>query len=184
MTYDELMPEEPGDEQREISPGFNDRLMQRIENYQRRQRRQRTAAVVLTMACLVSGGYVLTTRQAVDVQKPAMVRMQATPAAAPAVKAAQVQQAASPRDAVKPRTPAPQLASHARSEAPVNEAGIQPGDLRITIDGKELHGAALEAAKIQMGLTKCTPTKIELVRDGKPVKYSVPASQAGNGRCQ
>ncbi len=73
MTFDMLPQLEPGEET-EISPGFNDRLGQRIDNYKRRQKRQRVAAVVLTMACLVTGGYVLSTRQVDNVQNPAIAQ--------------------------------------------------------------------------------------------------------------
>src|SRR5258708_15395762 len=114
MTFDRRRELEPGEET-EISPGFNDRLMQRIDNYKRRQKRQRVATVVLTMACLVTGGYVLSTRQVDNAQNPAMAQRQPGPATAPAVKEAPVQQAASPRDARKPGTSVPPLASQAQS---------------------------------------------------------------------
>src|SRR5258708_29889425 len=106
MTFDMLPELEPGEET-EISPGFNDRLMQRIDNYKRRQKRQRVATVVLTMACLVAGGYVLNTRQVDDVQKPAMAQKEAGPVARPAVTAAPVRQAGFPPGAPKPPTPVP-----------------------------------------------------------------------------
>lgn len=54
MDLDTLMPQEPGDELTEISPGFNDRLMQRIDNYQRQQRRRRRLAILVAAVVLVA----------------------------------------------------------------------------------------------------------------------------------
>ena len=180
MTFDMLPELEPGEET-EISPGFNDRLMQRIDNYKRRQKRQRVAAVVLTMACLVTGGYVLSTRQVDDVQKPAIAQKQARPVATPVVNAAPVQQAVSPRDVRKPGTPVPPLASQAQSAEALAKVGTRPEEVVITIDGKVVHGVSLQA--IQNAMDNCAPSGIELVRDGKPVRYTSPGPRAGNGPC-
>lgn len=181
MTFDMLPELEPGDET-EISPGFNDRLMQRIDNYKRRQKRRRVATVVLTMACLVTSGYVLSTRQVDDVQKPAMAEKQPRPAATPAVTAAPVQQAAFAQDARKPGTPVPSRASQAQSAEALAKAGIHPGDVKITIDGKEIHDPSLVKAILQR-MDNCAPPRIELVRDGKPVSYTVAGPHAGSGHC-
>jgi hypothetical protein len=53
MAFD-MLPMEPGDELTEISPGFNDRLMQRIDNYQRQRRRRRRLAILLAVVLLVA----------------------------------------------------------------------------------------------------------------------------------
>ena len=265
MTYD-LLPREEGDELTEVSPGFTDRLMQRIDDYERRQRRVRVAAVALTITCLGTGGYLLSTRQMdharkpamaqrqpgpaatppavktvslqqtasprepgtlVPMQHPAIARRQPGPAATPAVKAAPVQQAASSGDAVKPGTAVPaaaegtaiaesqpgpvampevkavyvqRVASPWDTEKPGTpvthpvglaqpatdaraRAGIRPGDVVITIDGKEVRGASLQAAAIQKDLDDCTPLRIELVRDGKPLTFTVQIARTGRGPC-
>jgi S1-C subfamily serine protease len=180
MTFDMLPELEPGEET-EISPGFNDRLMQRIDNYKRRQKRRRVATVVLTMACLATSGYVMSTRQVDDVQKPAMAEKQPRPVATPAVTAAPVPQAASAH-ARKPGPPVPPRASQAQSAAALAEAGIHPGDVKITIDGKEIHDPSQVKAILQR-MDNCAPPRIELVRDGKPVRYTYPGPRAGSGPC-
>src|SRR5258708_22512862 len=93
MTF-ELMQEEPGDQVTEAYPGFTDRLMQRIEARERRQKQRRVVAAVLTMACLAAGGYTLSTKQMGPVQKPPIAQRPPVPAARPAVKPPPVQQAA------------------------------------------------------------------------------------------
>lgn len=145
----------------DLSPGFTDRLMERIGDHQRQQRRRRRAAFVLSVACLVVGVYAFRGRPA-DAQRPEVVQTQPRPADVqrPEVVQTQPSPAAQPADNV------------------LANAGIRPGDLKITIDGRELHGKELQAAAIQMGLGKCAPPRIELVRDGKQVSYTVPCAAA------
>src|SRR5258706_14415595 len=80
MTYQELLPkDEPGKPLMDLSPGFTDRLMQRIEDHQRQQRLRRSAAFVLSIACLVGGVYAFRGRPA-DAQRPEVVQRQPKPA--------------------------------------------------------------------------------------------------------
>lgn len=84
MAFDMLPPEEPGDELTEISPGFTDRLMQRIDNYQRQRRRRRLLAILLTVVALVAAVsvfYTLRTRRADGGRKQGAVSTQPRPAA-------------------------------------------------------------------------------------------------------
>jgi hypothetical protein len=190
MTYDLLPPEEPGDELTEAYPGFTDRLMQRIDDYERRQRRYRAGATVVPIVIfLVVGSYMLNTKR-VD-NELAIAKKQPRPVATPAVQAAPVQHAASPRSVPKaaapvqqaassrsvpkPATPVTPPAAHEQSAAALPKEGSNPEEVKITLDGKELHGITLK------DLSKCAPPGVKLVRDTKPVNNTVPVSTTANG---
>jgi C-terminal processing protease CtpA/Prc len=70
----------------ELSPGFTDRVMQRIDDYERKQRRRRAAAFVLSVAGLVGGVYAFRGMPAGAVRVPEMVQRQPSPAAQPSAK--------------------------------------------------------------------------------------------------
>lgn len=164
----------------DLSPGFTDRLMQRIEDHQRQQRLRRSAAFVLSIACLVGGVYAFRGRPA-DAQRPEVVQRQPKPADAQRREVVQTQP--KPADVQRPEVAQTQPSPAAQPPADVlANAGIRPGDLKITIDGRELHGKELQTA-IRIGLGKCTPPQVELIRDGKQVSYTVPAAGTGSGPC-
>jgi hypothetical protein len=62
MDYEFLPRDEPGKPLMELSPGFTDRLMRRIDNYQRKEKRRRRIAIlvsVVVLVAIVAGVYLL-----------------------------------------------------------------------------------------------------------------------------
>jgi hypothetical protein len=170
MTF-ELMPEEPGDRLTEAYPGFTDRLMQRIEARERRQKQRRLGAIGLTMAFLAAGGYLLSTREADPVQPPAIAQHRPAPAATPVVQPAPVQQALQQVDSKPPAT-SPSRVAQGQQSSTSRQASVQHEENVITLDGKVLQGV-----KFENGQVKCTSQEgVKLVRDKKPVSSVIPVS--------
>lgn len=183
MPYDLLPQDEPGNPLPDTPPGFTDSLMQRIEDDQRMRRRRRRTAVVLVSALLAAGAYTLSTRWLDVGPKQNIAHTQPGPAATPVVKTPPVPQPPSPQNAVTRDTPVPPTASHTPPPSgDLQKAGIRPGDIKITIDGKEIRDPA-QVAAILKAIDNCTQRRIALVRDGRPVSYTLPAGNTGSSPC-
>jgi hypothetical protein len=183
MTYELLPQDEPGNPLPDAPPGFIDSLMKRIEDDQRMRRRRRRTAVALTTALIAGGAYMIAARWLDVGPKQNIAHTQPGPAATPVVKTPPVPQPPSPQNAVKRDTPVPPTASHTPPPSgALQKAGIRPGDVKITIDGKEIRDPAQVAAILQ-SMDNCTPRRVNLVRDGKPVTYTVSVHNAGSSPC-
>ena len=183
MTYDPLPREEPGKPLMQAPPDFIDKLMQRIADYERQQVRRRLLAVALVSALFAGGAYMLAARW-VDVgPKQTIAHTQPGPAATPVVTMPPVPQPPSPQNAVKRDTPVPPSVSPVPPPSgDLQKAGIRPGDVKITIDGKEIRDPA-QVAAILRSMDNCTPRRVNLVRAGKPVTYTVSVHNAGDSPC-
>jgi S1-C subfamily serine protease len=95
-----------------------------------------------------------------------------------------VQREASPTDAVKPGTPVMHAVGLVQLPADaLARTGLRPGDVVITIDGKEIHDTS-QAAAILKTRDNCKPLRIELLREGKLLTFVIhPPSDAGNSPC-
>lgn len=170
MTFERLPNEEPGKPLIQPSPGFADRLMDRIAEHRREERRRRrrriSAAIVLSSVCLGASAYLLSTKQADYGRPPENVQTQPRAAAQTQPPTAVQTQ---PRSAAQPQ---PARAATKAATVLAKKTVTSPEDVVIIVNGRELHGAELEAAKATMGLGKCVPPEIELIRDGKPVRQT------------
>jgi hypothetical protein len=144
MTYEFLPQEEPGKPLVTLPPGFTESVMQRIADYERRQRRRWTTAIALTALCLVAGAFALSVRRFDNRPAAGFPRTQAGPVTpvvkpAPAHQPAQQQNAppqpAPPQNAVKHARPAAPQAGHDHPVASAN-AEAHPEEVSLTLDGK------------------------------------------------
>jgi hypothetical protein len=149
MTYEFLPQEEPGKPLVTLPPGFTESVMQRIADYERRQRRRWTTAIALTALCLVAGAFALSLRRfdnrpaagfpwtqagpVTPVVKPAPAQRPAPPQNPPPQNAQQ--QPAPPQNAVKQTRPDPPHASHDHPAANA-VAEAHPEEVSLTLDGK------------------------------------------------
>ena len=134
MTYEFLPQEEPGKPLVTLPPGFTESVMQRIADYERRQRRRWTTAIALTALCLVAGALALNARRLDDRPTAGFPRMHAGPVT-PLVKPAPAQQPAPQQNAVKQARSAAPPAAHDHPVANTS-AGAHPQEFVLTIDGK------------------------------------------------
>ena len=134
MTYEFLPGPEPGQQAVTLSPGFTDRVMERVERHVRQRKRRRTIAVVLIALCLVGGVFLLGTRRLDQGGTPGRPETQAGPVT-PLVKPAPTQQPAPQQNAVKQARSAAPPAGHDHAVANAS-AGVHYQEVVPTIDGK------------------------------------------------
>ena len=181
MTYDLLPREEPGKPLIQPSPGFTDRLMERIDAYERQQRRRRTSATLLTVICGVGAIFIFGTRPTDDPGKAGIPQKQAGPVT-PAVEQAMPVMPAMPH-AAPTRSAAKQHAPGARSTAhdhPVASASaVDPPDyIVITLDGKEFRCPP----EVLRGSNNSEDQIEQVSNDGKPANHKI--APRGTRRCR
>lgn len=183
MTYEFLPREEPGKPLIRVSAGFADRVMQRFEEYERKQKRRRTIVIALTVVSLLGGGFLLSARLIDDGGKAGITQSQAGPVRSvvhqESVHEAPAQYVAVPPNAVKgDAVPA----AHVGHDHPVKSAIAldPPGFIVIMLDGREYHcpPEVLQRMKHEDG-------QIEQARyDGKPPKHTAQIQPFSGGPCR
>ena len=174
MTCEEFLPrEEPGRPLLHVPPGSIDILMGRIADYRRQQRRRRRAAAVVAIAGIVTAVWMIAPRRADDIARNDVAGRHTSPVT-PSVKTPPP----FPQNAVKQDTPAP----HTPPPTDTAVADIRPGGVKITLDGKEITDPA-QLKAILKSMDDCNARRVNLVRDGRPVNYTVPAGNSGSSRC-
>ena len=148
MTYEFLPQEEPGKPLVTLSPGFTERVMQRIEARERTQKRRRMSAMALTILLLLGGIFALSARRTDQGRSPDAPRVQQAGPVTPRVKPAPSPQPAPPRIAVKGAPSGVSPARHDHGDSHVDGppdgidravaaagAAAHPGEVALTIDG-------------------------------------------------
>src|SRR5258706_10085375 len=130
MPYEFLPQEEPGKPLVTLPPGFTESVMQRIADYERRQKRRWTSAVALTALCVVAGAFALSARRFDDRPTPGVSPTHAGPVTS-LVKPAPLQQPASSRDTLKPGTSVPAPVAYRAAGGPKETApAVKRGRVR------------------------------------------------------
>ena len=191
MTYEFLPQEEPGKPLVTLPPGFTESVMERIADYERRQKRRWTTAIALTALCLVAGAFALSARRFDDRRTPDAPRMQAGPET-PVAKRAPLQQQASSRDTVKPETsvraPVADRAAGGWKE-PAPAVKTAPLQQQASSQDTVKQGAPVPASIDGVAIASCQPCSAEVppakviyvqraVFPGDAVKSGTPVTHA------
>jgi hypothetical protein len=159
MTYEFLPQEEPGKPLVTLPPGFTESVMQRIADYERRQRRRWATAIALTALCLVGGAFALSAR-----------RFDRPPAGFPGTQAGPVTPVVKPASAQRPAPPQPALPQNAEHQ----NAQQQPAPPQNAV--KHARPAAPQAGHdhpVANAVAEAHPEEVSLTLDGKA--YRCPA---------